>query len=220
VKHSTHGGALEATSPDAAAQSEGWGQVTFAINSILQISAPMLLRIDVEGHDPLFIDFRHGAFVWATNLNELPVDARNVSFETEQAIEGAPPLFRLPGQSLDLLLWVLGNNAFRGSLAPWLRPGERYRLSQWPNLGQHLHEMKQTHMLAVLGNGYFSPSELAAATDAPEADAYNLVNALSLLRLLRVSEHVAPLVLPTPPAAEQKDKGTSLFARLRARLGR
>lgn len=219
MKDSRRGAALEPASPDSAAQSDGWGQVTFAINSILQISAPMLLRIDVEGHEPLFIDFRYGAFVWATNLNELPVDARNVSFETEQALDSAPPLFRLPGQSLDLLLWVLGNHAYRGSLAPWLRPGERYRLAQWPNLGQHLHEMKQTHMLAVLGNGYFTPAELAAATSAPEADAYNLVNALSLLRLLRVSEQVEALVLPTSPV-EQKEKGTSLFARLRARLGR
>ena len=218
----TRGSAVESATPDSQAQNEGWAQVTFAINSILQLSAPMLLRIDVEDHDPLFIDFRHGAFVWATNLNELPVDARNVAFETEMALEGAPPLFRLPGQSLDLLLWVLGNNAFRGTLATWLRPGERYRLSQWPNLGQHLHEMKQTHMLAVLGNGYFSPQELAAATGASEEDAYNLLNALSLLRLLRVSDGVPALILPTAPVDDVVDdaKPLSLFARLRARMGR
>ncbi len=219
MRDSRRGSTLEPTSPDSAAQDNGWGQVTFAINSILQIAAPMLLRIDVEGHDPLFIDFRHGAFVWATDLNELPVDATNVTFETEQALEGAPPLFRLPGYSLDLLLWVLGNNAYRGHLAPWLRPGERYRLYQWPNLGQHLHEMTQTQMLAVLGNGYFSPAELAVAAGAPVEEAYNLINALSLLRLLRVSEDVAPLVVPSAPTG-QKDKGASLFARLRARLGR
>ncbi len=219
MKESKRGSTLAPASPDAAAQDDGWGQVTFAINSILQLSAPMLLRIDVEGHDPLFIDFRHGAFVWATDLNELPVDAGNVTFETEQALEGAPPLFRLPGYSLDLLLWVLGNAAYRGRLAPWLRPGERYRLHQWPNLGQHLHEMTQTQMLAVLGNGYFSPSELAAAAGAPEDEAYNLINALSLLRLLRVSEEVSAIVIPGASTGE-KEKGASLFARLRARLGR
>jgi hypothetical protein len=219
MKEPRRGAAVAAANPDVEAQIDGWGQVTFAINSILQLSAPMLLRIDVEGHDPLFIDFRHGAFVWATDLNELPVNAGNVTFETEQALEGAPPLFRLPGYSLDLLLWVLGNHAYRGRLAPWLRPGERYRLDQWPNLGQHLHEMTQTQMLAVLGNGYFSPSELAAAAGAPEGEAYNLINALSLLRLLRVSEEVAALVLPSAATGE-KEKAPSLFARLRARLGR
>jgi hypothetical protein len=219
MKESRRGGTIAPVSPDAEAQNDGWGQVTFAINSILQLNAPMLMRIDVEGHDPLFIDFRHRAFVWATNLNELPVDAGSVTFETEQAAEGRPPLFRLPGYSLDLLLWVVGNHAYRGRLAPWLRPGERYRLDQWPNLGQHLHEMTQTQMLAVLGNGYFSPTELAAAASAPEHEAFNLINALSLLRLLRVSEEVSALVLPSA-ATGQKEKGASLFARLRARLGR
>ena len=219
MKDSRQGSALAPASPESEAHNDGWAQVTFAINSILQLSAPMLMRIDVEEHDPLFIDFRHGAFVWATDLNELPVDAGNVTFETEQAIEGRPPLFRLPGYSLDLLLWVLGNHAYRGRLAPWLPPGERYRLSQWPNLGQHLHEMTQTQMLAVLGNGYFSPVELAAAAGAPEEEAYNLINALSLLRLLRVSEEVAALVVPQASTGKA-DKGTSLFARLRARLGR
>jgi hypothetical protein len=217
--NSRRGTTLAAASPDVEAQIDGWGQVTFAINSILKLHAPMLMRIDVDAHDPLFIDFRHGAFVWATNLNELPVDAGNVTFETEQALEDAPPLFRLPGQSLDLLLWVLGNHAFRGNLAPWLRPGERYRLSQWPNLGQHLHEMSQTQMLAVLGNGYFSPSELAEAAGTTEADASNLINALSLLRLLRVSEDVAALVLPRA-SSEARHRAPGLFARLRARLGR
>src|SRR4051794_2196624 len=133
MKDSKRGATISEATPEVEAQIDGWGQVAFAINSILQILAPMLMRIDVEGHEPLFIDFRHGAFVWATNLNELPVDAAGVTFETEQAQDGAPPLFRLPGQSLDLLLWVLGNHAYRGTLAPWLRPGERYRLSQWPN---------------------------------------------------------------------------------------
>ena len=213
------GNTVETLSPDSQAQAEGWSQVTFAINSILQLSAPMLLRIDVEGHEPLFIDFRHRAFVWATNLVELPVDARNVAFETEQALEGAPPLFRLPGQSLDLLLWVLGNNAFKGTSATWLKPGERYRLSEWPNLGQHLHEMKQTHMLAVLGNGYFSAPELAAATGGTVEDAHNLINALSLLRLLRVSDGLPALVVPGM-SLDKPQKSTSLFARLRARLGR
>lgn len=200
------------------AAGEGWTQVTFAINSILQLDTPMFLRIDVDEHEPLFIDFRHRAFVWATPLDDIPLHPRSVRFETEVAKLDAPPLFKLPGQSLNSLLWMLGLHAYSGQAAPWLRPDERYRLAQWPNLARHLHEMNQMHMLAILGNGYFSASELAKMAGVPEADAHSLVNALSLLRLLRVSEVVPALVMPTSDVP--KESTPSLFARLRARLGR
>ena len=212
----TQGADVQSGGPIDLVRAEGWAQVTFAINSILQLSTPVFLRIDADSHEALFIDFRYRAFVWSTDLAQFPADARNVSFETEPVSADAPPLFKLPGESLDSLLWVLGQNAFGGVAAPWLRPGERYRLAQWPNLTRHLHDMNQMHMLAVLGNGYFTAAELAVVAGVPEPKAHNLVNALSLLRLLRVSEGMPALVVPS----ESKDKGTSLFARLRARLGR
>jgi hypothetical protein len=214
---STQGANLGSGGPVDLVRGEGWAQVTFAINSILQLSTPVFLRIDADAHEPLFIDFRHRAFVWSTDLINFPADARNVSFETEPVSADAPPLFKLPGEGLDSLLWVLGQNAYGGHPAPWLRPGERYRLAQWPNLTKHLHDMNQMHMLAVLGNGYFAAPELAAAAGVPETKAHDLINALSLLRLLRVSEGMPAIIVPI----EQKEKSNpSLFARLRARLGR
>jgi hypothetical protein len=194
----------------------GWAQAAFAINSILRLSTPVFLRLDVDDHEPLFIDFRHNAYVWSTPISEFPTHPRSVRFETDAAAPDAPPLFKLPGENLNSPLWVLGLNAANGHSAPWMRPGERYRLSQWPNLARHLHDMSQMHMLAILGNGYFSATELASMAGVPEADAHNLINALSLLRLLRVSEVVPELVIESVP---EKD-APSLFSRLRSRLGR
>lgn len=207
---------VEVEEPVMPGASDGWAQVTFAINSILQLSTPVFLKIDADGHEPAYIDFRHSAFVWSTSLFDFPTHPRNVSFETEMASPDAPPLFRLPGQPLNSLLWLLGQHAYPGQAAPWMRPGERYRLAQWPNLARHLHDMRQMHMLAILGNGFFSADELAAMADVPVGEAHNLLNALSLLRLLRVSEEVAPIVLPP----EAKDRAPGLFARLLARLGK
>lgn len=213
---STHETELDTVDPPERGGTEGWAQVAFAINSILQLQQPVFLRMDVDGHEPLFIDFRHQAFVWSTELADFPQHPRSVYFETEVADPDAPPLFRLPGQNLNSLLWLLGQHAYDGRGAPWLNPGERYRLAQWPNLARHLHELSQMHMLAILGNGYFSASELATMAEVPEADAHNLINALSLLRLLRVSEEVAALVVVSEP----EKASTGMFARLRARLGR
>ena len=213
---STHDTELDRGTEAPYGGSEGWAQVAFAINSILQLGTSVFLRIDVDGHEPLFIDFRHQAFVWATDLADFPQHPQSVRFETEAAEADAPPLFRLPGQSLSSLLWMMGQYAHPGLPAPWLRPEERYRLAQWPNLARHLHQMSQMHMLAILGNGYFSASELAKVAGVPVAEAHDLINALSLLRLLRVSEEVAALVVDSPP----EKVSTGLFSRLRARLGR
>jgi hypothetical protein len=218
---STHDTDLDVVEAPQLGGSEGWSQVSFAMNSILQLSQPVFMRIDVDNHEPLFIDFRHNAFVWSTELVDFPTNPQSVHFETEVADPDARPLFRLPGQNLNSLLWLLGQHAYPGHAAPWLNPGERYRLAQWPNLARHLHELSQMHMLAILGNGYFSASELATMAEVPEADAHNLINALSLLRLLRVSENVPALVVPTPATEDEPEKVTTgLFARLRARLGR
>jgi hypothetical protein len=195
----------------------GWRQVALAINSVRTGSAPMFLKVLVDSHDPLYIDLLHGAYSWTTPLNEFPEDAKHIWLETEPATEDSTPPFELPGASLDSLLWVLGSSAFGADRASWLADGERYRLTQWPNLSRHFHNMYQMHMLAILGNAYFTAAELSKVSGVPLKEAQRLINALSLMGLLRYSAEVEAVEVKAPTKAK---KNASLFSRLLNRLGR
>jgi hypothetical protein len=195
----------------------GWTHAAIAVHSVLRLETPVNVRMHIEMHGPLLIDFRHHAFSWSTPLDIFPVDAVHTGLETEPTSADAPPFFELPGQDLDGLLWEMGINSFGGAAAYWLPPGERYRLTRWPNLTQHRHSMQQMQMMAVLGNTYVSTSELAALAGVDESEAQRLINALSLMRILnRTSEAPATAVAPQSAAAKRQ----SLFGRLLKRLGR
>jgi len=195
----------------------GWTQAAIAVSSVLSLKTPMHLRMDIEMHGPLLIDFRHHAFSWSTPLEYFPVDAVHTRLETVPTTPDAPPFFPLPGQDLDGLLWEMGLNSFGGGRAFWLGPDERYRLTRWPNLTRHSHQMSQVRMIAALGNSFVSTGELATFAGVPESEAQRLVNALSLMQILaRSSAAPAPVAVPPTAAATKK----SLFERLRKRLGR
>jgi hypothetical protein len=195
----------------------GWTQATIAVSSVMVLKTPMNLKMNIEMHGPLLIDFGRHAFSWSTPLENFPLDAVHTGLETIPGGADAPPMFELPGKDLDGLLWQMGINSFDGAPAFWLSPGERYRLTRWPNLTQHSHNMSQVRMIAVLGNAYVSTAELAKYSGVDEAEAQKLVNALSLMRILSRSAEApaAPMVAETAAA-----KRRSLFGRLRKRLGR
>jgi hypothetical protein len=183
----------------------------------MSLNTPVNLRMDIEMHGPLLIDFRHNAFSWATPLEYFPVEAVHTRLATIPTSADAPPYVELPGQNLDGLLWAVGVNAFDGKRAFWLAPDERYRLTRWPNLTQHSHDMLQVRMIAVLGNAYASTAELAAFAGVKESEAQRLINALSLMRILASSSAVPAAPVAPPTAAAQRQ---TLFGRLRKRLGR
>jgi len=206
-----------APQPGSFPVSIGWTQAAIAISSVMVLKTPMNLKMNIEMHGPLVIDFERHAFSWSTPLEHFPVDAVHTGLETIPGGPDAPPLFELPGQDLDGLLWQIGLNSFDGAPAFWLSSGERYRLTRWPNLTQHSHDMSQVKMIAVLGNAYVSTQELAGYTGVAVAEAQRLVNALSLMRILaRSAEAPAAVVAPESAAAKRQ----SLFGRLRKRLGR
>jgi hypothetical protein len=195
----------------------GWTQAAMAVQGVLLLNTPVHLRMSLESHDPLLIDFRHHAFSWSTPLDEFPVDAVHTGLQTVPTSADDPPFFDLPGQNLDGLLWVMGLNAFKDRPAFWLSPDDRYRLTRWPNLNQHSHNLSHVRMIAVLGNTYASAAELAAFADVELAEAQRLINALSLMRILTRSA-AAPAATMAPQPEEAQHEG--LFARLRKRLGR
>ena len=195
----------------------GWMQAAMAVRSVLSLNTPLNLRMIIEGHEPLLIDFRYHAFSWSTPLENFPVDAVHTHLETVQTSPDAPPFFPLPGQDLDGLLWEMGLNAFGGSPAFWLSSGDRYRLTRWPNLTQHTHNLRHVQMIAVLGNAYASTTELATFAGVEVGEAQRMINALSLMRILtRSAEAPAATMAPQTAAAKRQ----SLFGRLRKRLGR
>jgi hypothetical protein len=195
----------------------GWTQAAMAVRSVLALNTPVHLKLNIEMHGPLLIDFRHHAFSWSTPLSLFPVDAVHTGLETVPTNADAPPYFELPGQNLDGLLWEMGINSFGGGPAFWLPPDERYRLTRWPNLTEHTHSLRQVQMLAVLGNAYATAAELAAFAGVEVSEAQRLINALSLMRILsRSSAAPAAPVVPQTAAAKRQ----SLFGRLRKRLGR
>jgi hypothetical protein len=195
----------------------GWTHAAMAVYSVLRLNTPVNLKMVIEMHSPLLVDFRHHAFSWSTPLEYFPVDAVHTGLETEPTSPDAPPFFELPGQDLDGLLWEMGINSFGGAAAYWLPPDERYRLTRWPNLTQHRHSMQQMQMMAILGNTFASTSELAALAGVEESEAQRLINALSLMRILSRSSAAPAAEVATPTAATKRQ---SLFGRLRKRLGR
>jgi hypothetical protein len=195
----------------------GWTHAAIAVHSVLRLDTPVILRMHIEMHGPLLIDFRHNAFSWSTPLEIFPVDAVHTGIETEPTTADAPPVFELPGQDLDDLLWEMGINSFGGAPAYWLPPGERYRLTRWPNLTRHRHTMQQMQMMAVLGNTYVTTSELATVAGVEESAAQRLINTLSLMGILYRSTAAPAAEVAAPTAATKRQ---SLFGRLRKRLGR
>jgi hypothetical protein len=195
----------------------GWTPAAMAVQAVLSLSTPVHLRMNIQSHEPLLIDFRHHAFSWSTPLDQFPVDAVHTGLQTVPTSPTDPPFFDLPGQDLDGLLWVMGLNAFDGGPAFWLSAGDRYRLTRWPNLTQHTHNLSHVRMIAVLGNAYASAAELAAFADVDVSEAQRMINALSLMRIL-TSSAAAPAATMAPQTPEAKRE--SLFTRLRKRLGR
>jgi hypothetical protein len=195
----------------------GWTEAAMAVMSVMSLNTPVHLKMHIEMHGPLLIDFRHNAFSWSTPLHLFPVDAVHTGLETVPTGADDAPYFELPGQNLDELLWEMGINSFGGAHAYWLSPDERYKLTRWPNLTQHTHTLSQVRMIAVLGNGYASTAELAAFAGVDVSEAQRLINALSLMRILSRSAAAPAPALVAPTAAAKR---RSLFDRLRKRLGR
>jgi hypothetical protein len=205
-------GADAALSPESLPTVIGWASAAVAIHSVRRIPTPVLLRLDVVGFGSVAVDFRHHAFHWETPLERFPENPGAVLVETHPTTPDAPAPFELPGRDLDGLLWLVGQHAFPTRTATWLWADDRYRLRRWPNLAELPISLEQVRMTAVLGNAAATPAELAEAVGAPLEVAQSLINAYSLMGILRSAPaEAAPVARPAP------ERG--LFARLRARLG-
>lgn len=205
--------------PTLPPSTRGWTSAAIAVHSMREIATPMLMQLDVADLGSIVIDFRHNAFAWDTEVSIFPVDPASVSIFTQAVQLHSPAAFPLPGYNLDPLLWSMGLHSFHGAPASWLKPGARYRLRRWPNLTGLRHSVDQMRMISLIANTFLTAEELADATNTDTRDAQRLINALSLMGILRVSTESAAPVLRTHPAAAHPDAAPTLFQRLRKRLG-
>lgn len=196
--------------PDA----PGWSSAATAIHSVRKLDAPVLLYLQVPSFTPLVLDFTHNVYVWDRPVEVLPIEPSHVGVSTQPVRDGDAPICLLPGPNLDTLLWYIGLNSFEGALAWWLPENERYHMARWPNLTELPHSSEQMRMIAMLGNAYLSPRELARVSAASVSSAQRLLNALSLMGILKSSASA-----PEPaPHVELAVRPHGLFHRLRERL--
>ncbi len=196
----------------------GWAGAATAVHACQQMATPMTLRLDVAGHDVIAIDFAYNAYEWSVSLDDFPQAPATVLVETRPGLADGPTI-ELPGLQLDPLLWSIGRHAFGGDPAPWLVPGNRYRLRRWPSLTGIEIDLDQVRMIAMLGNAFATADELAAAAGAAPTEARRLINALSVAGLLRRSAGASAPDLAAAQKASTASGTTGLFARLRQRWG-
>lgn len=199
----------------------GWTGVAMALHRLQQQPTSSIVTVRVPGHLPLTIDVEAHAYWWDTPLADFPTEPCEVEVVTT-AKDPAQEASRAPGGDLDALLWLIGNHSFLGELAWWLQRHDRYRLVRWPNLTTLSHTPDQMRMTAMLGYTFLPVEELANASDAEPAEARRLVNAFSLMRLLRSETpavaDTATAQEPSPAPATALPRRGGPFRRLRDRL--
>lgn len=211
----------------------GWTRVAMALRPMWDADED-LLRVEVAGHEPLVIDVSMNAYWWPTPLEQMPADPEDLRIGREpKGVES--PATNAPGNDLDGLLWRIGLGSFPGELAWWLQRDDRYRLVRWPNLTMLPHTPDQVRMTSLLGMATMSVDELAERANVEPAEARRLVNAFSLMRILRSESpevsfapptfdrtvhaaRVAQESAATTPVSTPAPR-TGLFRRLRDRLG-
>jgi len=214
--------ASDAPTSGVTVPSFGWTGVAMALHRLQQQPTSSLVTVHVPGHLPLTIDVEAHAYWWDTPLAEFPTDPLELEVVTTPK-DPAQEAARAPGHGLDALLWLVGNHSFLGELAWWLQRHDRYRLVRWPDLTALPHTPDQRRMTAMLGYTYLPVAELANAGDADPSEARRLVNAYSLMRLLRsetpdaADTATAQEPAPTPATAPPRRGGPA--RRLRDLLG-
>ena len=184
-----------------------------AIHAVRRMRTPVLIELDVQGVGVITIDPQHHVYSGHVNPSLLPLHPSTVVVETRATSRDAGALER-SARSLDSLLWAIGVNAFGNQRATWLWPDDRYRLTRWPNLSGVVVEGDHVRMFGILAHAFATPEELAATAECDVAQARRLINALSLIGILKTSSDAPP---PQPASTPVAHRG--LISRLRARMG-
>lgn len=188
----------------------GWTAAAMAIHAMWRMPAPMVISLQPTGFSALDIDLRGYVYRWGDSIDDLPERPESVAIST-WAIDDAEPAFAgddfrhrkaFEGDDLDPVLWLIGTRAFDGHRATWLRAGDTYRLYRWPYFDDLPITAEQKRIVSTSAKGFMTVEKLAARAKVDEQAAQRVINALSLMGLLRrnAAKDAAPLVPPPPPA--------------------
>lgn len=208
--------ALETAAPVSPAPSapptalSGWSGAAMALHAIRRMPSPMIVSLRPDALDPMLVDMRGYVYQWAMPLEQFPSRPDSVVIGT-RAIDEAEPAFAgvdysytrpaFAGDPLDVLLWLIGTHAFDGERASWLRGGDRYRLYRWPELEKLPMTDEQLRVIKTSAKGFMTVEKLAAKAGLDLAGVQRVVNALSLMGLMRrhPAANAAPDAPPPPP---------------------
>jgi hypothetical protein len=200
---STAAFASSPTPPPPPPGSDGWAGAATAIHALRQIPRPILISLTPRGHRAIAIDPRTNVYVWDVPLTEFPADPGSVVIGT-YPIEGDAPGLAGTQLGIDPLLWMIGLNAFPGTLATWLREGDKFRLRWWPEFERFPHTPDQARLIKTVAKGMMTVDKLATLARVSRGDAACVINALSLMGALRRLE--SPKGAPAlPPVTAEYD---------------
>lgn len=193
----------------------GWAPVATEIKKMMEYPGDYVMHIAVEGYTILVIDPRYNAFSWNAPLNEFPENIGITKTELRKVEASDPAALQGAGEELGPLLWLIGNNAYSGEPAPWLRKSERYKLMRWPDLTRFNPSLDQIYLTSIIGTTPASIDELVLSSGAPEEEVINTINALSLMGILSVH----PFQGAAGGYRFRKQRSDGLFAKLRKKIG-
>ena len=202
----------------------GWTRVAMALRPMWD-APDEVLRVEIAGHGPLVIDVAADAYWSETPLDALPIEPDELRVGRE-ARDAEAAVSDGPGNELQAFLWYVGLNSFPGELAWWLQREDRYRLQRWPNFTTLAHTPDHVRMTSLLGYAALTVDELAEQANVVPTEARRLINAFSLMRILRSETPEIAMARPAfdrpvhvaAPAAPAQRSG--LFRRLLDRLAR
>lgn len=211
------------TAPHEPPPTLGWPGVVGAIVSLRRMAAPMALAITSPDFGTVWVDLTRDRYHSEYELEQMPASPSSIGIAT-QALAPGQELF--PGarwRALDPFLWHVGRSAFGDAEASWMRGGDRYRLSRWPDLTQLPHGADEIRIIAALGAGQdLTVQETVELAGVDGRTARSVMNALSLMGCLdAVAGPVEPppvIAQATRRAARERATRQGLFGRLRARL--
>mgnify|MGYP001806588732 CR=1 FL=1 len=189
----------------------GWTGAAMAVHAVRRMPTPMVVSLQPDGLEPMLIDMRGYVYQWSEPLDSFPAAPATVLIGT-RAIREAEPAFAgddfvehppaFAGAPLEPLLWLIGTHAFDGARASWLRSGDRYRLYRWPDFGLLPMSDDQRRIVKASASGFMVVEKLAQRAKVEIVEAQRVVNALSLMGLLRrhAAADAAPDAPPPPPA--------------------
>ena len=195
----------------------GWARVAMALLGLRGESEALLL-IDLADDALIVVDWGRKDYWWQGGTGVFP-EQPTISKVRVYRGDGARLPFMLEQPSeLPALLWLVGIHAFPTSPAWWLGESMAYRLTRWPDFAALAVDPDDVSMTALLSKSALTSHELAAAAGVDLNKAQRLINALSLMRLVRETPpvvHQAPVAVAAPVVESKR----GLFSRLRARLG-